>query len=45
MLRNESKLTKYTLVGCTLLLIAYFSAAHASEDNTDLLAATEFVTQ
>jgi len=34
MLRNESKLTKYTLLGCTLLLIAYFaaSAARADED-------------
>lgn len=28
-MRNESKLTKYTLLGCTLLLIAYFSASYS----------------
>ena len=34
MLKNESKLTKYTLIGCALLLLAYFSTAARSEEIT-----------
>ena len=43
MWNNESKLTKYTLIGCTLLLIAYFSAS-ARADDTETADDWRFVT-
>ena len=40
MFSKESKLTKYTLIGCVLLLVAYFSTSARADETEDVGAIT-----
>ena len=37
MWKHESKLTKYTLIGCALLMIAYFSTSARADETEDII--------